>query len=298
MPTAELNLQVEGAAAPSGAAGATATAAPGGSASPPKPWYDGKLDAELIGYSDNKHWNKDDPMALAIEAMKSSRELHKHFGVAEDRLVKLPKDINDEAGWNGVYQRLGAPKEAKEYDLSAIKFSDGSELKDLPGFEDAMRASLYAAHVSKDKAADIVKSVVKFMDGAEQTMGAATQAQKLENLQTLQKNWGHNFELNRLTALQGARRLGISMDGLAALESAIGYPNVMEVMRKIGVGTTEDTFVEGAQTGHPTTQQGAVARRAELMKDQDFVNRYLRGEKQARDEMNNLIELISGEVAA
>lgn len=295
---AETSPQVGDGASPP-APGATSTGGAGGTSGPPSaPWYDGKLNAELIGHIENKGWKKDDPIAVAIEATKAARELQKHFGVPESHLIKLPQNASDTAAWDGVYQRLGAPKEAKEYDLSLVKFSDGSDLKDLPGFEDTMRAALFNAHVSKDRAADIVKSVVKFMDGAEQTMGAQTQAQRLENLQALQKNWGANAELNRLTAMQGARRLGLTMDGLASLESQLGYPNLMEALRKIGAGTTEDTFVEAGQTGHPTTQNGAIARRDELMKDQGFVNRYLKGDVEARREMDNLHLLISGEVAA
>jgi hypothetical protein len=32
---------------------------------PTTPWYEGKLDAELIGHIENKGWKKDDPVAVA-----------------------------------------------------------------------------------------------------------------------------------------------------------------------------------------------------------------------------------------
>jgi hypothetical protein len=47
-----------------------------------------------------------------------------------------------------MWQRLGAPKEAKDYDFSGIKFA-GADLE--PAFADAMRAGLAAAFVPKQQ---------------------------------------------------------------------------------------------------------------------------------------------------
>jgi hypothetical protein len=97
--------------------------------------------------------------------------------------------------------------------------------------------------------------------------------------------------------MQGAKRLGLTPDGVAALEGQIGYTNVMEALRKIGAGTTEDTFVEGGHGGSPTTMNGAKARKAELMADKAWAARYLSGGIPERQEMDNLNLLIAGEAA-
>jgi hypothetical protein len=118
----------------------------------------------------------------------------------------------------------------------------------------------------------------------------------------LTKNWGTNFDFNKMKAIEGARRLGISEDGVRALEGQIGYSAVMEAMRKIGVGTTEATFVErGAGNGSnglvPTTREGAISRRAALMADKDWGKRFISGDTQAAQEMLALNTLIDGEAA-
>jgi hypothetical protein len=277
-----------GAGAGDGGAGAGAGAGAGGGA---KPWFDG-IDAETIGHWDNKGWKKDDPKALATELTKAWKGLERHFGTPADQLVKLPKDMNDEAGWSAVRQRLGMPKEAKEYDFSGVKFSDGTELDQ--GFTDTMRGALHKAGVSKDLAPEIVRSVVNFMDAADKADGESRAATLKTERASLEKEWGNNFEFNKLTAMQGAKRLGVDEATVAQLESTLGYAKVMEMFRRIGAGTNEDSFVEGGGSGNPTTLNGAKARIAELKSDQDWVKRYLSGSKKEVDEMNNLLMLANG----
>jgi hypothetical protein len=264
---------------------------------PTAPWYEGKADAEILGYIENKGWKKDDPIEVAIQATKQARELQRHYGVPPEQLLKLPKDASDTAGWNEVNKRLGVPADPKEYDFTGLKYGDGTDLEQ--GFTDALRAALHEAGVRKDAARTIAEKMVKYSDGGEASSDAEIQATRAANLAELQKLWGPNAELNRLRAMEGARRVGLSKEAAELLEGQIGYVNVMEAMRKIGVGTTEDTFVDG-NTGNasPATRNGAVARKAELMSDKAWVARYLGGDRKAIDEMQNLNMLITGEEAA
>jgi hypothetical protein len=282
-----------GAGAGAGDGGAGAGAGGG-----PKPWFDG-IDAETIGHWDNKGWKKDDPKALASELTKAWKGLEKHFGVPADQILKLPKDATDEAGWSAVRQRLGMPKEAKEYDFSAVKFSDGTELDQ--GFTDTMRAALHKAGVSKDAAPEIARSVVKFMEGADAAEASERTARLQADRAALEREWGSNFEFNRLTAMQGAKRAVGSDEAAAsmvdAMEKAIGYKATMEFWRKIGAGTTEDTFVDATKGGSPTTRNGAIARKAELEGDPAWVERYVKGDAKARQEMDSLLAQIHGVAA-
>lgn len=262
-----------------------------------KPWFDG-IDQETIGHWDNKGWKKDDPKALVTELTKAWKGLEKNFGVPAELLLKLPAKPDDEAGWRGVFERLGAPKEAKDYDFSTLKFSDGEGLDEgIPGFTDKMRSVLHGAGVAKDKAGGVVKAVVDVLDSIIKTDDTDRAATLQSERQALLKEWGTNFEFNRLTAMQGAKRLGVEPETVAKLEGELGYSKVMEMFRKIGAGTSEDTFVSTAQGGaHPTTMAGAKARLAELKADADFSKRYLAGDPKAVQEMNNLI-LITSEAA-
>lgn len=264
-----------------------------GGAGGAKPWHDG-IDAELIGHWDLKGWKKDDARTVAVEATKQARELQKHFGVPADQLLKLPKDASDEAGWKGVYSRLGVPAEAKEYDLSAVKFSDGKDLD--PALADAMRGALLGARVPKDRAADVVKAVVTWRENADKSASSERTAKLNAERSELQKSWGTNFDFNKLKAMEGARRLGVDPATVDGLEQQVGYAKIMEMFRKIGAGTSEDTFHDGAPggAGHVATRDGAVARKAELMRDNGWVERYNKGGVEEVREMQGLNRWITG----
>jgi hypothetical protein len=247
------------------------------------PWYEGKLDAELIGHAQNKGWKIDDPAATAVEAIKGHRELQKHFGVPPEQLLKLPKDAADEKGWSDVYGRLGVPKEAKDYDLTGLKRADGSDIDSA--LADALKASALAGRVPKDRAGEVAKGIIKALDAKAAADNAEFSAKLADEKTTLAKNWGTTPEKlenhqNTLLAKLGAQRLGITPEAVAALEKQIGYAAVMEAMRKIGAGTSEDTFHEGRAgggSGVPMTKDGAVARLAELEGDAAWRGRLMAG---------------------
>ena len=281
-----------------GAAGAGDGGAAAGTGGAAKPWFDG-IDAETLGHWDNKGWKKEDPKALATELTKAWKGLEKNFGVPADQLLKLPKDNADEAGWAAVRQRLGMPKEAKEYDFSNVKFADGTELDQ--GFVDTMRGALHKAGVAKDAAPEVARAVVNFMEGADKAEASERTVKLQADRTALEREWGSNFEFNRLTAMQGAKR-AVGSDEAAksvveAMEQAIGYKATMEFWRKIGAGTTEDTFVDVSKGGSPTTRNGAVARKAELEGDPDWVSRFLKGGAKEKQEMDSLLAQIHGAAA-
>lgn len=262
-----------------------------------KPWFDG-IDAETRGHWDNKGWKyQDDPKPLVTELTKAWKNLEQHFGVPAERLIKLPKDATDEAGLKAMRARLGVPAEPKEYDFSAVKFADGTELE--AGFTDRMRAALHKAGVPKDVGPEIVKEVVGYLGDADKAELAERTAKVQTERAQLQKEWGTNYEFNRLTAMQGAKRLGVDEATVQKLENEVGFAKIMEMFRKVGAGTSEDTFQDNALVnGIPTTKAGAIARRAELMKDSAWCERYLSGDTAAKAEMNNLLQVITGEGAA
>lgn len=288
-----IHFDEAGAGGDAGAGAGSGQASGAGAGAAAKPWFDG-LDPEVRGHIDNKGWKVDDPRAVVTEMAKAWKAAEKFVGAPADQVLKLPKDAADEAGWAAVRQRLGMPKEAKEYDFSSVKFSDGTELDQ--GFVDALRPALHKAGVAKEIAPEIVRAVVGFMDNADK-IETETRNTTMRNEQAaLQKEWGSNFEFNRLTAMQGAKRLGVDEATVKQLESSMGFAKTMEMFRKIGAGTNEDTFIQGG-TGNPTTTNGAIARKSELMSDPEFVKNYLAGRAKEVNEMNSLIQLISGQAA-
>jgi len=253
----------------------------------PDAWHTG-IDAEFIGHAQNKGWKLDDPKEAFVAATKQARELEKHFGVPPDRLVKLPAADAKPEDLRAYYERLGAPKEAKDYDLSAVKDAVVAE---------QLRATMYERGAPKDLATAIAASVAKSLE-SKATSESTVNVQKLEEQKAaLRANWGDKFDFNHLQAIEGARRLGIAPEAVKALEGVIGYDKVMDAMRKIGVGTKEDTFVErgaGGAAGDVTTREGAMARKAELEKDPAWVGRFLAGGATEAREMTRINTLIVG----
>jgi hypothetical protein len=259
-----------------------------------QPWHQG-VDAGVITAWQNKGYDLADPKAMATKMWEQYAHLESHLGVPADRLLRLPKDVADAAGWDAIHQRLGAPKDAAGYDFAGIKFGDGTELE--AGFTDTMRGALHKAHVSKEAAPEIVKAVIKYLDDADASEKTVHTTKLDEQKATLAKSWGPKADENMLAAKQGARRLGVDAETVQTLENALGYDKVMEMFRKVGHGTSEDTFLGGGPPGNPTTQQGAQARMDELQKDAAWVSRLMAGDATTRREFDALMEQISGVAA-
>jgi len=266
-----------------------AAAAAAAAASAAKPWHDGVTD-DVKGFWQNKGLPLDNPKEFGLKLTELYKGAEKFIGVPPDQVVKLPKADAPPEDMRAFYERLGAPKEAKEYDLSAVK--------DM-GLAESLRAALHARGVNKDAAADLAKAVATALE-SKATSESAVNTQKLIDQKTaLKANWGDKFDYNHLQAIEGVRRLGIDRESVAAMEGLIGYDKLMEAMRKIGANTREDTFVErgAGGTGEVTTREGAVARKAELKADKAWVSKFLAGDATAAREMARLDQMITGDVA-
>lgn len=283
-------LDATGGAGGAGDGGAAAAAAAAAAAGAAKPWHDG-IDTELIGHAQNKGWKLDDPKAAFSEAAKAARELQNHFGVPPDRLLKLPKDASDEAGWNTIYQRLGAPADAKEYDFSAVKRADG-QAPDA-ALLDTIRATAASLRLPKDKAPDLAAAVVKHLDGVATEQAAAKAATYTTERAALEKNWGANFEFNKAIAAQGAKNLGLTETAVTAMEKEMGYASLMEAMRKIGMLRQEDGLIGGGPAGGVATVEGAKARLNDLIADKAWGQRFDDHDPAARREFDSLTRQIA-----
>lgn len=253
---------------------------------PPPVWHTG-IDAEFIGHAQNKGWKLDDPKEAFVAATKQARELERHFGVPPEQLLKMPKADAKPEEIAAFRQRLGAPKEASEYDLSAIKEAT---------IADTLRATAFTTGLSKDAATAVAAAVAKAIESQSTTDGVVKSGKLAEEKAALEKNWGTKFTFNKLLAEEGARRSGITPEAVVAMESQIGYAAVMEHFRKLGAHTSEDTFVErdGGGGGDVTTREGAISRKAELMADPEWGKRLTAGNVEARREYDRLNAMIGG----
>lgn len=252
-----------------------------------KPWHDG-VDAETKGFWQLKGLPLDDPKAFGTKFTELYKGAEKFIGVPADQVVRLPKADASATDLRAFYERLGAPKEAKDYDLTPVKDASIAE---------ALRTAAHTAGLPKTAAESVAKAVATAMESAATQKTTLDTAKLAEEKTALKTNWGDKYDYNHLQAIEGARRLGISPEGVKALEGQIGYAAVMEAMRKIGASTREDTFIEkgaGGNAGDVTTLEGARARKEELMADKNWVDRYLKGGPAEAREMTRLNQMITG----
>jgi hypothetical protein len=235
-----------------GAAAAAATAAAAAAAAAAPPWHAG-IEADTLGFWQNKGYPVDDPKALAGKLTEQYRSLEKHIGAPADRILRLPEKTDDVAGWNGIYSRLGVPAEAKDYDLSTVKHADGTDVD--AAFADSLRAGLLKGRVPKDLAPELAKAVIKSLDDKQAADLLVYKTKADAEMAELKKNWGPNYDFNHLKAMEGARKLGLTKEAAEALIGPMGNAGVMEAMRKIGANTSEDAF-------HGAAGAAAIRRRS------------------------------------
>lgn len=259
------------------------------------PWHQGKLDAEMIGHAQNAGWKVDDPAELAAAAVKAHHEARKFIGVPENQLLRLPKDATDEAGWKNVWNRLGVPKEAKDYDLSSVKFADGTALDDA--FAEKIRQTAFSRNITKDAATAFAQEVVNFMqdaDRAEQTERTAAWERTKAALET---DWGPNFARNSAIAAQGAEAFGLNQADIDALREHPSYPKLINSFLKVGLMNKEPGFVDGGArpggTGIASKEQ-AAARHSEMLRDTEFMKRLTAGDPKANRELEDVLRWKTG----
>ncbi len=263
---------------------------------PPTAWHTGiaNADPELIGHITNKGWHEKPVAEAAYEAAKAHRDAEKLIGVPANQLVRLPTDAADEAGWSNVWARLGAPKDAKDYDFTPVKNAKGDPID--AKLADVVRAAAAKYHLPKDAAAGLAQEFIKFNDTNSAAATVEEQAKLADEYKALDTNWGANKDANMFVAKKAAQALGVSPETVQALEKQIGYAKVMEMFRAIGSKIGEDKFVTSDRpAGGVMTREQAQAKLSELKHDTAWANRFLAGDVAAKREMEALTILISGD---
>ena len=256
-----------------------------------KPWFD-TFDAETKGYLQNKGLDKKTALEAVVEISKFHREAEKFVGAPANELLRLPKDPNAPE-WKGVYERLGKPKEATEYDFASVKRAGDKPLDQA--LTDTLRQAAFDSNMSKEAATRLAANVVKHLDGVESATAADKAAALATEKKSLNDNWGVNAAANMVVAKAAAAALGVSPEAVAALESVVGYSKIMEMFRTIGTKIGEDRFVQssGGQ-GNVMTRDQAVAEKNALKADKNWVTRYINGGVEEKKKMDALDRIIVG----
>lgn len=264
---------------------------------PPAPaplWHAG-VDPTLVAHWQLKGYDMTDPVKVATAASKGHIEAEKFIGVPAAELLRMPKPT-DEAGTKAFWQRLGVPADVKEYDFTGVKDAEGKPLVS-DALADDLRGAFAKAYVPKEAAAQIAKAVVEHNAKITAAANVEMQAKIDTERGELQKNWGKNWDANLFIAKQAAQKLGFTAEAVDALQKIGGYKATMEALHKVGTAIGEDKFVwnnSGPVPGVLTVDQ-AKAKKAELMRDTAWTDRYMKGGAPEAREMLALNTIIVGD---
>lgn len=267
------NAPSVGATAPTPSAGATLQSVPAGAE-----WFKEFKNSDLKSYITEKKFS--DPEQLA----QSYWNLEKLKGVPEDRLLKLPEKMEG-ADARAIYERLGAPKEAKGYELPRDEKTD---IK----FVDSAESAFYENGLTKTQASGILKSFNEFAKLQTETQRELQNHAILQADVKLKNEWGAAYDSNVNLVRQGAKILGLDAKTLDIMESVQGREALFKTLQRIGVGVGESNFVDGSSTQTPAmTAEQAHEEIKKLIKDNKFSKKVARGDMEATARWNELNRL-------
>lgn len=276
----------QGAAAGSaGASGAGASGGAGASAGGSSDWTSG-LDELTRGFVQNKGWKG------PADVLTSYQNLEKLHGVPAEQIIKLPTKADDVEAWNGIYDRLGRPKEAKDYKIEAPK--EGGD----PKFVEWAKTTFHGLGFTDKQAVGLAAKWNEHISGAQ---AAQLEAQKTKNAEegaALQKEWGAAYDQKSKQADAAMRVLGLKPEMMVAFNQAVGFSAAMKALADIGAKVGEDSFVGGGGAPSANSQEGAKSKLDALKSDGAFMSRYLNGDAAAKDELEKLMQVaFPGEMA-
>jgi hypothetical protein len=238
-------------------------------------------DPETVGYVQNKKWS--DPGAM----LTSYKHLETMVGAPADQVIRLPKEDTPEA-WSQVFDRLGRPKTADDYEIPMPEQGGDEEYaKSFKAWAHELGLSTKQAKALAEKNNEYIAKVM----GAQQETSTA---QMTEQVNGLKKEWGQAFEQNSAIVEQVADKFGMDENQLLSLKAAMGPAGAMKFLHNIGTRLGEDAFVgngSGAGFQGALTPGQAQAKIAELRGDPTWVTSYLSGDPSKVGEMRRLQEM-------
>lgn len=268
------------------AAAPATTAAPAATTAPAAfDWSQQGLDADTSTYVAAKGWK------TPGDLLASYRGAEKLIGVPPDSVIKLPQgEFNAEVYNTQVYDRLGRPKEgnAKAYGIDAL-VPAGGDAK----FADAAAGKFHELGLNTRQATELTKWWNGQAGEMTTAQTAAITAKHTAEVSALKADWGQSFESNAALVDKAAEGFGMDKAQVEALKNAMGPAAAMKFLFNIGqkMGVS-DTFInpDNRQTnfaGGMTADQ-AKQEIATLRKDSGFMDKYVKGDAEAKRKFGEL----------
>jgi hypothetical protein len=239
-------------------------------------WY-GSFNDDLKGYAAKKGWRGPESV------VESYRNLEKLIGV-KDRLVTLPDSVEDADAWNDVYNKLGRPESHDKYELKLPEeFND-----DFVGWA---KESFHETGLTQRQAEVLSSKWNDYVQAQEEASRAAQESERSAQMDKLRSEWGVAYDKYVNQAKQAVAALGVDAKQVDALESVMGYDGVLKFFQGIGAKTMESSFVKpDSPKGFdgPLSPVDAQRELANLKADKAWVQRYLQGDRAAREQSKKL----------
>ena len=276
------------------AAAPAAPAAPEGQQQSQQQWFDG------IKSADTKQWVQSlGYPEMELLAQKAYNQ-EKFLGADKaGRGVVWPKDENDAEGWKAIHAKLGVPEDPSKYE---IPVPEGSPAE----VADFMRPVFHEFKLTPQQATGISAKWNEFVTQYTQQQEQAYAAQSEQQFEKLQQEWGPAFAERVNLANSAAKAMAVAAGmqpedakniGMA-LERAFGVDAAAKMLAQIGrnyAETGKEHGLDGAgNKSFALTKPEAEARRAQLMKDKEFADKWRNGDIKARQEMSALDKIIAG----
>lgn len=216
--------------------------------------------------------------------LNSYINLEKLRGVPEDRLLKIPEKADD-PGWGDVYKKLGRPDNSDGYTIENI------ETDEAKNFAEWASKNFHELNMTQSQAQGLVERYENLVKEAKaehtQKYEQDVKAQEVE----LKKEWGAAYHQNIAKVQQVARELEFSGEVIESLEREMGFDGVMKFMHKLSAKIGEGKFHSGDEAMNPNAQLSPEQARAKidaLKSDRVFVDKYLSGDAESRDQLARL----------
>ena len=196
----------------------------------------------------------------------------------------MPKGDDDVEGWNKLYTKLGRPETPEGYGIKAAEGQD-------PTLANAAASKFHELGLTEKQGQALTNWWAEQSQGLLDAQSAA-QAQSAEQaIAELKNEWGNKYDENVELGRRAAREYGLDADALGKIEGALGTKGLLDLMAKIGRGQGEAEFIGQGKTSFGMSPEAARARIQALKGDAEWTGRYLKGDADARAELERLHRL-------
>jgi hypothetical protein len=236
------------------------------------PWY-GEVDTDTKGYLENKGWKAPGDL---INGYRNLEKLMGHDRAG--RTVTIPKEGEDASEF---YSKLGRPESPDKYDLGEV----GGKTVDW------FRSEAHKLGLSQSQAKTLLEGFNEYSGSLTETQKKDQEVEFTNQMHSLKSDWGSAYDANMNAAKKAVQQFGFTTEDLDAMQSALGPKKVFERMYDIGRALSEDSFESGQrESGFVMSPAEAINRINELKLDNQFMDKYMSGDKIAVEKFTKLMQ--------